>query len=176
MVRDDNGKGKLNDDKGKVKRIIKDDLEERIDNAEAVLFKLRDIRLMCMKIRTKRTNEEESKPLDVPMHTEEEEPNPFNVPMQTEEEYPIPLDVPIGSCGQETIQFASLVKVTNVVLGLRAPKQKLDVLVLAERETFNLAHNLAGYTRLDYLMFRMGYKVIDLMFRKCICSLCHNLA
>ncbi|GJY82561.1 hypothetical protein Tco_0495937 [Tanacetum coccineum] len=54
--------------------------------------------------------------------TEEEEPKPLDVPMQTKEEYPVLFDI------EEVVVVKkpySLVKVTNVVLGLRAPKAKV---------------------------------------------------
>nr|GEV31580.1 hypothetical protein [Tanacetum cinerariifolium] len=120
--RDDKGKKKLNDEKEKGKRIMKynkqklteikelDDLEERINNVEAVLFNLRDIRLkqkdddvsLDAPVITDSDSssdssndshdymsEEEPKPLD----TKEKELKPLDVPMQTEEEDPIPLDI-----------------------------------------------------------------------------------
>ncbi|GJZ91312.1 hypothetical protein Tco_0663239 [Tanacetum coccineum] len=87
------------------------------------------------------------------MQTQEEEPKSLAVPMQTEEEDPIPLDIvyqhpEIASSSRRTntrgqahyglrslrpIQEEvvvvkkpySLIKVTNVVLGLRAPKAKV---------------------------------------------------
>ncbi|GJZ85944.1 hypothetical protein Tco_0657554 [Tanacetum coccineum] len=99
-----------------------DELEQRISNLEAVFFKSRDIRLkqkdddislhapvFSNSHSSKQTEEEEPKPLDVPMHTKEEEPKlldvpmgtntrgqahyGLDVPMQTEEEDPIPLEI-----------------------------------------------------------------------------------
>nr|GEU70093.1 hypothetical protein [Tanacetum cinerariifolium] len=147
MVRDDKRNGMLNDDKGKEKRIMKDkkqkltgikeldDLQERIDNVEAVLFKLRDIRL---KQKSWSVKEEEPKPLDIPMQTEEEDSIPLDIV------YPHP-EIALNSRGtntrgqsqglrslgpiQEEVVVVkkpySLVKVTNVVFGLRAPKAKV---------------------------------------------------
>nr|GEU55683.1 hypothetical protein [Tanacetum cinerariifolium] len=58
-----------------------------------------------------------------PKQTEEEEPNTLDVPMQTEAEDLMPLDI------EEVVvvkQPYSLDKVTNAVLGLRAPKAEVE--------------------------------------------------
>ncbi|GJS39709.1 hypothetical protein Tco_0564752 [Tanacetum coccineum] len=112
----------VRDNKGKGKAIMKDD-DKSIDAL-------------------KQTQEEEPKTVDVPKQTQEEEPTPL-------EPMPYPTTA-LSSRGSKTSGVAhyalrslgtikeeivmvkkpySLLKVTNVVLGLRAQKKKLDVLV-----------------------------------------------
>ncbi|GKD16666.1 hypothetical protein Tco_1205824, partial [Tanacetum coccineum] len=80
---------------------------------------------------------------DHEQETEEEEPKPLDSPMQTEEEDLIPLDVLMGINTRGQVHYGlrslrhiqeevvvvkkpyNLVKVTNVVLGLRAPKAEV---------------------------------------------------
>ncbi|GJU66675.1 hypothetical protein Tco_1252934 [Tanacetum coccineum] len=108
MVRDDKGKGKLNDDKGNRKG-------------------------------KETTEEEDPKPLDVPMHTKEEEPNLLDVPMQTEEEDPIPLDIvyphPETTSSSRGTNTRGQAYYGLKSLGPIQEEQNFDVLVLAERET-----------------------------------------
>ncbi|GJZ29057.1 hypothetical protein Tco_0573704 [Tanacetum coccineum] len=100
-----------------------------------------------------KTEEEDPFPIDVPRNTKEEYPLPIDVPMQTEEEDPLPLDIlhplqeiasssmgtstrgearyglrSLGPIQEEVVmvkKLYSLVKVTNAILGLRAPKAEV---------------------------------------------------
>ncbi|GJR69895.1 hypothetical protein Tco_0015960 [Tanacetum coccineum] len=106
----------------------------------------------------KESHEEE--PKHVPMQTEEEDPLSIDVPRKTKEKDPLPIDVPmqikeedpfkrgearycLGSLGpiQEEVVVVkkpySLVKVTNVVLGLRALKAEVGCSGYGKRETLN---------------------------------------
>ncbi|GJR12674.1 retrovirus-related pol polyprotein from transposon TNT 1-94 [Tanacetum coccineum] len=116
----------------------------------------------------KQTEEEEPKPLDVPMQTEKEKLKPLDVPMQIEEEDPMSLDIvyphpeiasssrgtntrgqahyglrSLGAIHEVVVivrKSYSLVKVTNVVFGLRAPKAKLRFETYVKSRDLDLWH------------------------------------
>ncbi|GJY66995.1 hypothetical protein Tco_0469233 [Tanacetum coccineum] len=113
MVRDDKGKGKtiIKDKKQKLTGIKEvDDLEQRIKNTQEEDPKLVPIQ----------TKEEDSLPIDVPRQTEEEDPLPLDIV------YPLPEIVQV--LREEVVAVKkpyNLVKVSNVILGLRTPKAKV---------------------------------------------------
>ncbi|GKC79686.1 hypothetical protein Tco_1130460 [Tanacetum coccineum] len=145
MVRGDKGKGNeiMKDDKGRererelLKARIKElnDLEERIDNVKAVLFKLRDRRLKQKDSSEALINILAGRDLQwqFPKQTPEEELKQLDVPMQTEEEDPIPLDIvyphsKIGSSskgtnirGQTHYGLRSLVPIHEEVVVVKKP-------------------------------------------------------
>ncbi|GKB59472.1 hypothetical protein Tco_0915658, partial [Tanacetum coccineum] len=154
-----NGKGE--DKKHKLTRIKElDELEKRINNVEAFFSKViiisdddtsLDAPVFSDSDSSKDSHdyllEDSSKDLinflaghdpqwQFPKQTQKEEPKPLDVPMQTKEEEPMPLDVPMRRLRKKTP--CHLISSTHIqkflqVLGLQ--KQKLDVLVLEERET-----------------------------------------
>nr|GEX14557.1 hypothetical protein [Tanacetum cinerariifolium] len=83
-----------------------DDLEERIENVEQILFRLRDIKMKRKDLQWKS-----------PKHTQEAEQKPLDVPIKSQEEDPLPLDIDFPYP-----EIASSSTCNNPVVGLRAPK------------------------------------------------------
>ncbi|GJR51625.1 hypothetical protein Tco_1402146 [Tanacetum coccineum] len=112
----------VRDNKGKGKAIMKDD-DKSIDAL-------------------KQTQEEEPKIVDVPKQTQEEEPTPLeHMPYPTTASSSKGIKISgaahyalrsLGTIKEEIVVVKTpynYLKVTNIVLGLRAQKKKLDVLV-----------------------------------------------
>ncbi|GJS04493.1 hypothetical protein Tco_0321001 [Tanacetum coccineum] len=89
----------VRDNKQKVTGIQElDELEERINNVEAIYFKLRDIKVKQKEVIIISDDE---KSLDAPKMTHEKEPKLVDVPKQTHEEEATSLDVPVHTMEQE---------------------------------------------------------------------------